>query len=251
MNRALMLLAIALFATGCRKPLPSPDFIEASGRYTNLLAVNGDDAYAMPEMDAVVAQLGKVKEKSSDFAGEQAMAAAIARERARVAADQAAKAKLAAAPVAAPTFPELRMPPPVEPPAGPAEPKPGEEPVGLAPGTAWATVEKKFAGCTSSNGPINLVAADGGNPRQTEGYGLVETPDCKTKLPALSQNLAVVFEGKILFVTPRSTVVTLPLPPGPAPVVPPAPAPAAAAPAAPAPAAAAPTQNPVLAPIKY
>ena len=64
MNRPIVLLfAVAALASGCRKPLPSPDYIEASNRYTNIIAVQGDDAYTSGALDGVIAQLGRVPEK--------------------------------------------------------------------------------------------------------------------------------------------------------------------------------------------
>ncbi len=244
MNRVLLLLTIALLATGCRKPQPSPDFIIASGRYTNLIAVNGDDAYPTAEMDAVVEQLGLVKEKSSDFTAARTLIDSIGRERARIAAARVANAKAAAAPVAAPTFPALTRPPPEPEPAPVAPPPAVEDPLAMVPGATWAPIEKKFAGCIVSSGTVTLTAPDGGNMRQTEGFSLAPSADCAKKVPTLVENVAIVFEGKILLIGPKSSVVTTSLPAAPAPT--PAP-PAPATPTAPI----APPQDPVLTPIKY
>ena len=252
MNRILLLLMIAGLASGCRKPLPSPDFIEASGRYTNLLALNGDDAYGTAEMAAVVTQLGRVTEKSSDFAAATALVTKIAAETTRAAADKEARDKLAHPPVAPPNFPTLAVAVQEPEPIVPVVKKEPEDPYAVVIGAAWPPLATRFVGCIVPRGPLTLTRPDGGEAKQTEMFELADKPDCRQRIPALVANLSVVYEGKILNILPKgavaSTTVINQAAQQPAPV--PAPPPAAvpqAVPTAPAP----PAQDPVLAPIKY
>ena len=247
MNRIPLLLTIASLVTGCHKPLPSPDFIEASGRYTDLVAMQADAAFATPQMDEVVAQLGRVKERSSDYPRAHTLIDTIARERARIEAARVANAKLLEKPTGAPTFPTLNRPPPhVEEAVVAAEQKPAGDPFAVVTGAAWLPLQQKFVGCFVSRGPVTLSSADGGNRRETESFELA-SPDCAARVPALATSVALVMEGKIVTIAPKSSVVTTVLPaPAGAPV---APTVARLPVAAPAPVA--PTPDPVLAPIKY
>jgi hypothetical protein len=212
MNRLIcLLLAFAAVSVGCRKPLPSPDFIEASGRYTNLLAVQGDRAYSTGDMDEVVAQLGRVSQKSSDFQAAQTMAAKIASERARIAKDQEAAAAALNVPVAAPSFPPLPVAP-AEPVKAPEAPKAPEDPFAVVVGAAWAPLQAKFFGCFISRGPITMLNADGGSGRETEGWELHDSADCRRRVPALIKNVAMVQDGKIMLIAAVNDVKTTSVP---------------------------------------
>jgi hypothetical protein len=249
MNRILLLTVIAALGTGCRKPHPSPDYIEASNRYTDLLAVQSDAAYASPEMDAVVAQLGRVTDKSSDFAKAQELIATIAREKARAAAAAEANEKLLHPPAPPPVFPPSAPRPPPQPEAPPAvvEAKPAEkDPFAIEVGASWAPLHQKFYGCVTSHGPVTMTPSDAGDRRETEGWELVDNPDCRKQVPALAGRVALVDEGKIVTIVGRSALTPVTVP---APV--PAPAPAAKVAAPPPAAPTAPAENPAVAPIKY
>ena len=212
MNRALMVLSLALLATGCRKPLPSPDFIEASNRYTDLVAVQSDAAYATGEMDAVVAQLTRVSEKSSDYASAHTLLDTIAKERTRVAAATAANEKLLHPKVPPPNFPAFARQPEAEAVVVAAPVKPPDDPFAVVVGAAWPPLEQKFFGCFSSRGAITLTTADGGNPKETEGFELVDDANCRTRVPALATSVAMIQDGKVLSIAPKSAVVTTAIP---------------------------------------
>ena len=219
LNRTLLLLALLGAVAGCRKPLPSPDFIEASGAYTDLVAVRGDDSYTAPEMDAIVTQLGRVPEKSKDFTAARSLLDTISKERVRIAAVKAAALAVLNAPVPPPNFPPLPVAPP-EPTAPPAPPAPAD-PFAVVVGADWPTLEKKFVGCMVSRGSITLTNPDGGGARDTEGFELSESPDCRTRVPALATSLAIVQNGKIVLLAPKTMIVSTAVPAPVAPVAPP------------------------------
>ncbi len=198
----LLLLAAAALVTGCRKPLPSSDYIEASNRYTDLLAVQGDAAYASNSMDEVVAQLQRVSPKSSDHAAALALVATIGVERARLA-SEGAKRSSPSVPEAAPTFPafaaiDSRQPQEVVvvPDAAVSE---------LARGADFGALQRKYVGCLLSNGPITIVAPDGGGS-EAEGFELHDSDSCRSRLPEFGPSVLIVQAGKIAYLMPRSAV---------------------------------------------
>lgn len=203
MNRILLLLALVLASSACRKPLPSPDFIEASNRYTSLLALDGDEALLSPAMDEVAAQLARVPAKSSDHAAAQALIATIASERKRVTAAQAQAAIVV--PLPAPNFPPM--------PVAAVEPEPAAAaavpvaPAEFGAGAAFAPLQAKYPGCLLSAGPLTLMTPKGVET-QTEAFELHDSAHCRTRIPVLVNALAVVNAGKVVQVLPKSSVKT-------------------------------------------
>ena len=225
MHRLLLLLSLVVISPGCRKPLPSPDFIEASGKYTDLVATLSDDAYASAEMEGVVGQLGRVPPKSSDYAAAQALGSRITAERARIAAEKLAVANLLNGPRPAPVFPTLTAPAAQAPePVAAVVVAAPVDPFAVVRGATWAPIAQKFFGCVLSAGPVSLTSGDAGASQQTEAFELHDSPTCRSRVPALTNNLALVAEGKIVLISPRSNLVTTVVAaPPPAPVIAPAP----------------------------
>ena len=202
MNRILLLIALALLSSGCRKALPSPDYIEASNRYTSLLVLHGDDAFSRPEMDEVNAQLGRVLPKSSDYTAAQALIATIASERQRVA-TASAKAAIVA-PTPTPVFPDLpqaRVEQQVV--EEVAKPPPTTDEFGR--GALFAPLVAKYPGCLLSTGSITLLSSDGGS-NDAEGFELHDSAHCRTRIPVLVAAVALVQDGKIAQLSPRSAL---------------------------------------------
>lgn len=206
MNRLFLLIALVLAASSCRKPMPSPDYIEASNRYTSLLALHGDDAFARPEMDEVNAQLGRVTQKSSDYARAIALIATIGTERARVAAAAAQAAVVPTQP--APVFPDFPKAP-VEAPAAVVEaPRAPDAPVSeLSRGADFAALNSRYPGCLLPLGPIALTRGDGGTA-ENDGYGLHDSAHCRTKLPGMASSVLLVTGGKIAAMMPAAGMKT-------------------------------------------
>lgn len=226
MKHLLLLLSLATFVAGCRKPLPSPDYIEASGKFSSLVAVKADDAFESPEMDGVVEQLGRVREKSSDYAAARALLEKISAERVRVAAEKVTAAKLMNPPPAPVNFPTL--PPPVAPVAQPP-PKPVEDPFAVVRGAAWEPIANKFIGCMVSVGTVNVRGVDTTVNRMTEGFELYDSANCRERLPTMVKSMVLVENGKIIQINARADVRVesrpapgAPIPGAQAPVAPPA-----------------------------
>ncbi len=203
MNRPLaLLLAVVALVSSCRKPLPSPDYIEASNHYTNLVALQGDDAYASSAMTEVLAQLARVPEKSSDHSAAVALTATIAAERARIAL-AATKVAVAAPPPANPVFPSFA------PVAAPQEPVAAAAPDAavseLSRGADFDALQRKYVGCMVSRGAIKMIGPDGGQSA-TEGFDLHDSASCRTRLPTFGMdNVLVVQAGKIAYLLPKSS----------------------------------------------
>lgn len=201
MTRLLLgLLAVAALGGGCRKPLPSPDYIEASNRYTSLIAVQGEQAYSSPAMDEVTAQLQRVPNKSSDYPAAVALIATIAAERARVTGHPTEG--VATTSGSAVTFPSFAA---VE--QRKVEETPDAAANELARGADFGALERKYVGCLLSGGEVTLLGTDGGTS-QAEGFQIHDSPSCKSRLPGVGANLVLVQAGKILHLVPMSAVRT-------------------------------------------
>ena len=199
------MLAVAALVSGCRKPLPSPDYIEASNHYASLLVVKGDDAYGSAAMDEVVSQLGRVSAKSSDYTAAQTLLATIATERARVA--EGSKV-VAAAPPSAVVFPAFA---PVVVPDEPVVVEAVAPDAGvneLARGADFGSLQRKYVGCLISRGPIKMIANDGGQS-DTEGFDVHESASCRSRLAGVGSNVLVVQGGKIAYLLPSSAFKTV------------------------------------------
>ena len=183
----------------------SPDFIEASSHHTDLLALQGDEAYSSPAMDGVTAQLGRVPVKSSDYNASVALLATIASERARIAA-AAAKGAVQPPPPAAPTFPAFANSAATDPKAA-AAPAPAvvDE---LARGADFAALQARYVGCLLSQGTISMLGPDGGTS-QMEGFGLHDSASCRSRIPDLGTHVVLVQAGKIAYLLPQSALKTV------------------------------------------
>ncbi len=94
MRRYSLLFACccAVLTLAC-KPKSSKEFVQAQGQYELLVTRQGDDAYASPDMAAVVELLGKVSPESKHAADAKALLEKIEGEKKRIAAEQAAAAQ--------------------------------------------------------------------------------------------------------------------------------------------------------------
>jgi hypothetical protein len=203
MNRTfVLLLAVAVLFSSCRKPLPSPDYIEASNHYTSLLALHGDDAFASSEMTEVLAQLGRVPEKSSDHAAAVALTATISAERTRIA-SAAAKAAIVVSPQANPVFPSFAPVAVPEEAAVAADSKPAA--AEFSRGADFEALQRKYVGCMVSRGAIKMIGPDGGQS-DTEGFDLHDSVSCRSRMPRFgADNVLVVQSGKVVYLLPKSS----------------------------------------------
>lgn len=223
--RASTLAAIAAFVfLACSKPKPSAEYAESQATWDSLTTRLGDDAYKDPEMDQVVALLGKVPSDSADAAAAAALKAKIASERERI--DKEAKTRksdldVLRAPVVD-TGGEPYVPPEPEP--GPAAPK--EDPVEASGqpqiGLPYDEFSKKFGGCFTE-GEMIMVSNLGVKAR---AFKLNSGEECGKRHSTFGDKWVLFNEGKLLGMVAKDTVKQVPVgpPAGAAPPAPPAPA---------------------------
>ncbi|MEN9798023.1 MAG: hypothetical protein RL653_1719 [Pseudomonadota bacterium] len=206
MHRAVVAAVLAtLIASGCRKPAkPSPEYTAAQARFVALYGEKLDDAYGLPEMDELLAQLGRVPPDSLDARAAADLSRRIREGRTKLQAEEAALKKAAEA--------ALSPQPAAQGPGrkvlagaggGAAEPE-GEIPdAGTEgppqPGMTSQEFDQKFGTCFSY-----------GNQVKVAGKGLVESRllndrlQCQKRLPGFDKQ-AVLFEnGKVLAVVDRA-----------------------------------------------
>lgn len=208
--RSLFCLGLvgALALAGCRKPMASADYLAASNRYTNLLALHGDSAYARPEMTEVTDRLAKVDPKSLDFQKAQELLVKINAEKQRVMAEEA-KNLIAANPIAPPpNFPDL---PAVQAPGaveagggggGGRDAGPGSD---VAVGADFNGLNNRYPGCLIAREPVTMIGRDGG-PMPLDGYGIHDSESCKTRMPAMLGNVMLVRDGKVAYLMPAASL---------------------------------------------
>jgi hypothetical protein len=204
MHRAFLAVALAtLVASGCRKPAkPSPEYSAAQARFVVLYGERLDDAYGLPEMDELLAQLGRVPPDSLDARAAADLSKRIRDGRTKLQAEEAALKKAADAALAPP--PDMMGP--------------GKKVVlGAAAGTGGA--EAADAG---TDGPPQLGMTSQefdqkfgtcftyGHQVKVAGKGLVESRllndrlQCQKRLPGFDKQ-AVLFEnGRVLAVVDRA-----------------------------------------------
>lgn len=187
MRRLAILLLGLLAVSGCRKKM-APEFYELESNYSIMVARDGDDAYASPDMDAVLAGLQKIPADTVEGPKAAALVATITAEKARVAreAKEAADALAAAARPPEPPAPgpSLFPPPPSEPTpavdAGPgAPPKPYQ-------GMPMEEFQKYYGECFEA-GPAKTIP---GNP---EGVSLrvKDSRTCRAQYNAVDPRTSV------------------------------------------------------------
>lgn len=224
--RTVLLVGVMLLAFGaCRKPKPSLEYMEASGRYTTLLAEQGDDAFEDPEMARLEALLRSVPADSLDAQAAAQLLATIAAERKRLADVAAAKQKALDAPPAAVTFDAPQAPPERAPEGAPDAGAPTE----LKTGMTIEDVRKVSDNCFASSGPLKVR-----NPDRSEGtaemYERVDSTRCRERYGKYEGRFLLFRDGKLfgdyeksalapMNVVPAQPPAPAPAPPPPAPVV--------------------------------
>lgn len=181
--RVLALLCLgALALAGCRKKT-APEYYGWESNYSILVARDGDDAYASPDMDAIVAGLAKIPADTLEGPKAAALSAKIAGERARIAAEK-----------------EAATPPPTKewvPPATTttAVVKPPDKPPedAGAPTAPWAGMAKAefvalFGACMKEGKKANVPGLG-----EVETYVVQKTGDCEKKYGSNQPDTDTVF----------------------------------------------------------
>jgi len=185
MRRVAILLMLLAAASGCRKKT-APQFYELESTYSILVAREGDDAFAEPEMDRVLAGLEQIPADTVEGPKAASLVATIKAERDRAAreakAREAALAAATAVPTSVPTAPSLF------PKEKPADTPPAEAPDAGAPARPWggmttAELKQHFGACFVP-GPNKTL------PGQPEGTSMQvkDDPKCRASLGSVDPN---------------------------------------------------------------
>jgi len=207
---ACLVLAAALLApAACRKPKPSPAFLEARGAYTTLIAELGDDAYAEPQMQQIEDVLKTVPSDSADAQAAQDLLAKIASERKRIDDERAAREK-ALASALAPTPPD-NSPRPTESPEPAAAAVDAGTPSEFATGMSLEDVRRVSQGCFSFSGPLQLRNADG-TESPAEVYERMDSTVCNSRYARYSDRFLVFKENKLVGDFAKSSFINVKAP---------------------------------------
>lgn len=200
---AVVLAAAGLSLGACRRPTNSPDYVEASGLYDQLVYDQGDDAYLSPEMTQVEGLLAKVPPDSLDAQATRELLAKIRSERARVKKERD-EAEKAVAP--APTLDDWGKEPAPEEAAREEQADGG--PTQPTPGMALAEFKQRFGGCFDPGKDIVLAGA---GLRQT--YEMRDRDECRKRHPGFD-GLVVVIDAEKVGGFAQKSALRLTLPDG-------------------------------------
>ncbi|WP_223632151.1 hypothetical protein [Corallococcus sp. EGB] len=204
-------LAALLFVAGCsRSPAPpSPEFEQASRRWTALYAQKLDEAYLDPSIGEIEAQLQRVPADSVDAAASQSLLQRIQEGRTRM---QAAREEQRRAVASARTLPTMdpsqtNIPRPPEPEAAePADAGLGDAGVVAGPqmGTPASELVAGFEGCFTRSTPVTV---EGRGMRDT--WQLSDRASCQLGYPSHRDSVLVIEDGRVLALLPKSAMRTV------------------------------------------
>jgi hypothetical protein len=205
MIRTLLLLcALALALSACKRRQPSPAFDEASRQFSKLYAEKLDDAFVDSQMAQIQSQLKTVPEDSLDAQGAQDLLKRIdegtrrmkAQEDARAKSLAEAAAKAASAPTGV-TFqdsaPEKSAPAP-----GAVDAGAPQHPIA---GMSLEDFNRLFSDCFRAGTPVQV-----NNDAMRDTYVLQDYNYCKAQHPGFDEQLVVSDGTKIMAVVKRSLV---------------------------------------------
>jgi len=202
MRRAVLASVLVLsLASGCRKPArrPSPEYAAAQARFVALYAVQLDETYRLPEMDALLAQLAQVPADSLDAQVAQDLAKRIKDGRAKWEAEEAARRKAAAEAAALPPPPSFAAARPAvtaAPAEAAAEPAPAAAP---RPGMTVQEFNREFGTCFSYGRSVKV--ADKG---MADTRLLNDRLQCQQRLPGFDKQVVLFQDGKVLGIIDRA-----------------------------------------------
>ncbi|MHA7630950.1 hypothetical protein [Corallococcus sp. M7] len=204
-------LAAFLFVSGCsRSPAPpSPEFEQASRRWTALYAQKLDGAYLDPSIGEIEAQLQRVPADSVDSAASQDLLQRIQAGRTRMQAAQEEQRRAVANAGSLPTmdpsstdFPRQAEPAAAE----PVDAGPGDAGVIAGPqmGTPAADLVAGFEGCFGRGTPVTV---EGRGLRDT--WTLSDRASCQLRYPSHRDSALVIEDGRVLALLPKSAMRTV------------------------------------------
>lgn len=203
-------LVLALGTSGCRRgpAPPSPEYEQASRRWTSLYGQKLDSAYLDPATGEIEALLQRVPADSVDSAASQDLLRRIQEGRARM---QAAAEEQQRAVASAQTVPttdpsQTNIPRREEPRAeAPVDAGPGDAGMdGPQVGTPASELVAGFRGCFRRSTPVTV---EGRGMR--EGWELSDRASCRLEFPSHADTLVLIEDGRVLALLPRSAMRTV------------------------------------------
>jgi hypothetical protein len=192
---ALVFGALALSSAACRRPKSSPEYVEASGAYSTLVAKLGDDAYADPEMARIEGLLDKVEADSLDAQAASQLKGTIAAERKRVQ-EEAAEHQAALDSVAKGTPPD-DSPRAASPPPEAAAAADAGQTDALTTGMSVDEARKVTDNCIEFSQTIRVRAVDR-TESDAQAWALRDLNSCKDRFPRYVGQVLVFQDGKYL-----------------------------------------------------
>jgi hypothetical protein len=184
----LVLVVLCLTFSGCRKK-SYREFYEAERNYQVMVAREGEDAYALPEMDQVLSVLKATPAGAIEEPKARTLVETIERERARLASERAQAERLVNEGERPVDFPTEGVAPPAEPatvgeavPAEPGTPQPGMD---------EAAFKQQFGACIS--GPETLDLPTGKHP----AYAGKDDDRCRKMLGTKATTSFFFINGKL------------------------------------------------------
>jgi hypothetical protein len=192
------LAAALVLGAGCSKK-PSPEYAEAASRHRQLVELEGSAAYGLPAMDEVVALLARVPEDSADKAKADALRAEVARRKAEVEAEEAARQQAIADALKPPSY--ERLGDEAFPDAGAPTPPPAEANPQPVPRMPLRELESRFSGCFQKAEPI-VVTGRG----QRDTWELKNIANCRDRHPGFDKQIIIIEGDAILSLVDKAAV---------------------------------------------
>lgn len=204
-------LAAFLFVAGCsRSPAPpSPEFEQASRRWSALYAQKLDDAYLDPSIGEIEAQLQRVPADSVDSVASQDLLQRIQAGRTRMQAAQEDQRRAVANAGKLPTLDpsSTNFPSPAEPVAAePADAGPEDAGVIAGPqmGTPASQLVAGFEGCFTRGTPVTVEERG-----MRDTWQLSDRASCQLGYPTHRDSVLVIEDGRVLALLPKSAMRTV------------------------------------------
>lgn len=188
-------VAVLLALSGCKKS--SKEYFEATRQHDSLVAQNGEDAYLLPEMDAVAALLAKVPDNAVEVVRARALLEKVNAEMARM---RAIQAQLEQEQRAAAKFEEAiglqrvdsttELPRTVEAVQAPAV----DAGVEVFPydGMTQSEFVRVFGACVSTQ-----TTFDRGQGQRVPAFPAVDSPQCLRRLRVPAKSMMLFIDGKL------------------------------------------------------
>ncbi|MCY1033107.1 hypothetical protein OV207_16680 [Corallococcus sp. BB11-1] len=207
MGLGLAALLLMLGASGCRRSPapPSPEYEQATKRWSSLYAQKLDDAYLDPATGEIEALLQRVPADSVDSVAAQDLLRRIEEGRARMMSAAAEQQRAVESAQTLPTTDPSQTGIPQQ------QALPPEEDAGVDAGMAGPQVGSLaselvsgYRGCFQRAMPLQV---EGRGVR--EGWKLSERPSCQLEFPSHADTMVLIEDGRVLALLPTSAMQTV------------------------------------------